>query len=41
MARTVKSHGPDIPMLMPSRWWWSAGDGGKKARSPGRVRSSR
>jgi hypothetical protein len=41
-ARTVKSCGPDASTLA-SSWWksFSANDGGKKARSPGRVRISR
>jgi hypothetical protein len=40
--RTAKPCGPGIPTLMPSSWsaqrapW---GDGGKRARSPGRARS--
>src|SRR5579871_1429159 len=37
--RTAKSCGPDIPTLMSSlRGDDLAGDGGKKARSPGRAR---
>jgi hypothetical protein len=41
-ARTVKSCGPDASTLA-SSWWksFSANDGGKKARSPGRSRISR
>jgi len=37
--RTAKSRGPDAPTLASSlRKATSAGDGGKKARSPGRAR---
>jgi hypothetical protein len=39
--RTVKSYGPDTPTLVSSSQEASffGGDGGKKARSPGRVRN--
>ena len=41
-GRTAKSCGPGIPTLMPSfANQGSQGDGGKKARSPGRSRISR
>ena len=36
--RTAKSCGPDAPTLASSSRIQSAGDGGKKARSPGRAR---
>jgi hypothetical protein len=42
LVRTAKPCGPGIPTLMPSlrrRISRLAGDGGKKARSPGRARS--
>jgi hypothetical protein len=38
-TRTAKSCGPDISTLMSSLRNLFAGDGGKKARSPGRSRS--
>jgi hypothetical protein len=38
LSRTAKSCGPDISTLISSRWDKPAGDGGKKARSPGRPR---
>jgi hypothetical protein len=38
-SRTAKSCGPDAPTLASSSWIQSAGDGGKKARSPGRARN--
>jgi hypothetical protein len=38
LSRTAKPCGPGIPTLMPSLQSRSAGDGGKKARSPGRAR---
>ena len=37
-TRTAKSCGPDTPTLVSSSQGDLAGDGGKKARSPGRVR---
>ena len=37
--RTAKSCGPDAPTLASSSRIQSAGDGGKKARSPGRARN--
>jgi len=39
--RTAKSCGPDAPTLASSVRRWSASDGGKTARSPGRARSNR
>jgi hypothetical protein len=38
LTRTVKSRGPGLPTLRPSLRDHLAGDGGKKARSPGRSR---
>ena len=41
LRRTAKSCGPDTPTLVSSSRSRRAGDGGKKARSPGRARISR
>jgi hypothetical protein len=41
LSRTAKSCGPGAPTLALSSWTRTTGDGGKKARSPGRSRISR
>jgi hypothetical protein len=38
LMRTAKTRGPDAPTLVSSWRDFPAGDGGKKARSPGRAR---
>src|SRR5450432_1077989 len=41
LQRTAKSCGPGAPTLALSSWTRTTGDGGNKARSPGRSRISR
>ena len=41
LSRTAKSCGPGAPTLALSSWTRTTGDGGNKARSPGRSRISR